>query len=304
MRGNSFNVAVQLAFTQSALQSMHTNAFMPIAPTEMALDFAVAQTVRGGCQEGQRHEDRFITAVCMYGAMTYFASDLWTLPLAPILSYSHHNYNVVRSTLSPPTRRFVAGSFLTIVNYFQPLLIRHDATLLDGWWQAASVLAVMVAASHLDDLQHLDLDRNDGVTSKVVPLCLVALGLLVHQAPTYNTLDYAYDLAVVVFALTRSTTSETRPMVALIATVLMAARFNNEFVVHLASMILASSEPLHSRAISAVPWIIEHTRDFPKPVRDMILDNTLQMMPLGDRIGSSILTLYSDLVRRIYLDRP
>ena len=162
MRGG-YGVAVPLVLVQSVFQSMHLNRLTPVTPPEIALDLALAHAVYGKDRlSADDQVGRVTTAVCLYGAMTYFASDVWTAPLAPIAGYLHYEYKNSKSTIAP-IKPIVVGACWTAATYFQPLLIRHDASLFDDPGRAASLLLVMITVSHIADIDDIDNDRQAGV---------------------------------------------------------------------------------------------------------------------------------------------
>ena len=66
------------------------------------------------------------------------------------------------------------------------------------------------------------------------------------------------------------------------------------------SDILKSTESSHRIAINMVPWVIEHSEQFPEDIRNLLIGSALDILPLGDKIGSTMLHYYDQIVRSAY----
>lgn len=312
MRG--IGVAIPLSIVQTAFQSMHLNAITPVGLPDVALNVALAHAIYG--KDRLAEDDRvgrLTTTACLYGAITYYATDLWTLPLAPLAGYLHYEYKESKPSIAT-VKPIVVGVCWTAATYFQPLLLRHDPAVWNDVGHSLSLTAAMTAISHYADISDIKEDEADGIMTPAVLLgpdaakdtaaFALLLAWLVHQGiPMYNVYDFIYDGALFVGALSVPTAFVPRATIGLVSALAMANSFNPEFSVHFMSSVLVLSEPAHSAAITFIPWVVEHTRGWPGSIRDEIIRDSLNLLSVGDKVGGTILKFYTDLARTIYLKK-
>lgn len=312
MRGIA--VAIPLCIVQTAFLSMHTGTLSPIGAHDVGLNLALSHCVYGK----DRLEDgdvlgRITTTACLYAAIADYASDAWTLPLAPIAGYLHYEYKDSKPTIAR-VKPFVVGGCWSAATYLQPLLLRHDPTVWSDPSRLVSLTIAMAAVSHVADIPDAKEDARDGIITPAVSLgeedatkaavaAFVVASLLHQGVSDYNVYDYVYDAVLFAAAFALPCGRTLKAGLTVVALTALKARLDVEFSMDLMSSVLLLSEPVHSTAVSAVPWIVEHSRSLPDPMREKLIESTLDLMPVGDRIGGSILRLYTDVARAVYLKK-
>ena len=66
----------------------------------------------------------------------------------------------------------------------------------------------------------------------------------------------------------------------------------------LLSTLLASTEVSHKIAIDTMIALLENTKQLPPPVRKIVVETYLTILQYGDSIGSKLLAVYEDLIRK------
>ena len=202
-------VGIPLTLLQCITQTLHCHTFTGVQPVEVGINFALASAVyskdrfvldedeRDDMEPTTKNAEQVASFGSMLGVMTYYASDPYTLALAPMVPALYYEYARQKPAFAP-YKPLVVGACWTLATYAQPLLIRHD--LSGGLGQPLSLLLLFAAISHHEDIDDIDEDAAAGIVTPAVRLgrevapvltyALLASSVIVHHVGGTND---AYD---------------------------------------------------------------------------------------------------------------
>jgi hypothetical protein len=309
-------VAVPIVLSQCISLSLHNHVFCGISPQEVGLDIALANAVytKDRADSSSSLFTNMTTSGSMIGAMTYLATDVWTLPLVPIVPFLHYEYINFKKYISN-VKPFVVAFFWTLTSTAQPFLIRHDIHAICDWPLTLSFFLSFTAISNAADMKDISEDMNKGIItpavilgedkSKSLTFLLLFMSILVHNSLDYTTkLDTIYDLSILSFIVIVME-SPSKSLVVLFVSYFYLNTHNNIhndgiIWVQFMSNILKSSEEPHKLAVNLVPWVIEHTEGLPEKLRNFYISIALDTLPIGDNMGSQFLKYYDNIIRETY----
>ena len=306
-------MAVPLAIMQCASQTLHTNVPSCITPHEFAIDVALSYSIyaKDRFHHNSTQTARALSTLSTFAATAAYASDAFTLPLAPIVPWLHYEYATQKARLAPVKPFFVAALW-TMATYYQPFLIRHDVGALFDPIPPVMLFFLFSSISHTADIPDIDADLQDGVrtpaailgedNAKALTIGLLAASVYAHSSiAQFDVFDVLYDLASLLSITSRIRSPLFGVAVSCVFVVNLYPHYDPEMWVRFVSSLLSASEPVHKAALQALPATVEWTREWPEPFRRAALNAVLDAMPLGDWMGGQLLDLYAKLARATYL---
>lgn len=288
---------------------IHTGAVVDIMT--VANNFAACSAVYGAdrLDASSWNTERVITRASAAGSTAFYLSNPSTRFLAPIVPVLHLWYDDLKPTIAPFKPFFIALLWTVTVHVVPILRTGHGH--LDVCSCGAFFLATS-AISHVADIQDISEDVESGLETPAVIMsrgdCLAAE----HYAFGLGLASVALDAAshypspvfdgILLAVLIGTLLDQMALTILLIATIVSTYAYTHDY--ETIRWLLRSSDWMHRVAIDASTQAVEYGLSFPQSsTRDACLRGLLNAIEQGDRMGGSILRLYTGAVKDEVLRR-
>ena len=309
-------IGIPLTYMQHLAYHAHTGHDYAMHASAVAVNFCLGHAIYDA-DRAAPSPPPLSTRLCAVACAAFYASDSWTLPLAPVALVLHARYAALKPRLAA-WKPFVVAVCWTAATYAQPLLLEHDPRIASDCVTPAFIFLSILALSHAADIPDIDEDRAHGVWTPAVRMgraesaryataCALGCWAVHRLAAGYAAGDFAYDAALgvaVTLVLLRNDDVEGAtgsdwllPCVFAIAAPLCLSPLAPP-TVSFANELLRSTEYTHQWAIEAAIGAVDLCERIPyESVRRGLVDVILSCIAYGDRVGSLLLQSYADFVR-------
>jgi len=303
-------IGVPLSLMQTAVHPHASGVSLDSAT--LCNDFAAACAVYGADRlTANATEGHFVTRVAAVGSTFFLASNEHTRSLAPLIPIMHVWYSDLKRFIGP-VKPFVVAALWTVLIFYVPVLRALDGPDAIDAIQAlqpgssatpGTLFLLLTTLSHAADLKDMEEDLEGGIFTpasymgdkearRYVAAC--ALGAIVLHAQTPMP---SPPLDMALLGISISTMTELPAVGAAIAATILLS-YVLIYDLELLSALLRSTESSHGLAISFTLDIVKWAEGLPPPWKQRVLELTIQAFKNGDHIGSLILNLFEDALRR------
>ena len=304
-------VSIPLTLTQCLTQTIHNHHLCGITPTEIVANAALAYSIYGNDRitndNGITTEKAFVN-LATTTAIGIFALDTYTLPLGILVPFLVYDYSKLKRNFSN-IKPFFVSFFWTICTYLQPLLFRHDLNLIEDAPFVISLFLLFSSFSHISDIKDINEDlENDIYTpavilgehdSKKLAYALTATGLLAHSFSDYSFIDFGYDFFMFGMIISYLESIQTT-LLTMLGIIFYYSNKHDIFVYDFMTELIKSSDTFHTIGTNSLPWLIEHTSEFPTEIRKKIILTWMDVLNDSDAFGSFMMKKYMEVIKNTH----
>ena len=297
-------VVVPLAVSQCVSQSVYHHHLCGITPMDLGIDTCLASAIyiKDRLEDTDPPILNIFTFSSMIAAMSFYASDVYTLPLTPIVPILHYEYKTIKKKLSFIKPYFVSF-FWVLATYYQPFLIRHENDAIYNTIIPLNIFFTIALASHIKDINDIEDDYSNNVKTPAVLLgkekSIVFVIYLCSIFLILNGLTNPYNIFVITYVISEFFSFNVA-YVFLISLLLNLLNNDKDLQLFLITKLLHISDYPHSIALGLTPNVIEKTKNLSPHLRNKLIELSLYVISYGDKLGSQVLSIYEELVREVF----
>jgi len=297
-------VVVPLAISQCVSQSLFHHQFCGITPLDLGLDTCLATSIyiKDRLEDTDPPILNAFTFSSMVAAMSIYASDVSTLPLAPIVPILHYEYKTIKKKVSF-IKPYLVSFFWVLASYYQPFLLRHEYYAVSNVIIPLNIFFTIVLASHIKDINDIEEDTNNNIKTPAVLLGKeISILFSIYLCSIFlvlNGVTNPYNIFVVTYTISEFFSLQVA-CVCLFSLLLSLLTNDKDLQLFLITQLLHISEYPHSFALNLTPSVIDQTKNLPTGIRNTLIGFTLEVISYGDKLGSQVLNVYEQLVREVF----
>ena len=245
----------------------------------------------------------FPTRVCAALSAAYLLQTPATAPLVPVLAVLHLWYRDLARMGGAREVPFLVSLLWTLWIYYLPLWHAGVEATASTPATPATMFLALAALSHAADLGDVAEDAAQGIRTPAVLMgdaearryvVALALGAIVLHAQTPIAFP---PLDMLLLGVVAATLYET-PMIGIASAIGVALAYASVYELEVLSALLRSTESSHGIAITSTLDLVDWAATLPDPWRQRVLEGVIQAFQGGDRVGSVLLHLYEQALRR------
>ena len=271
----------------------------PVIANNFLVSYAVydGDRIEGGPFSNER---RMTTAATVASSLFYSE---YSIPLSLITLTLGLFYSDIKPIIAP-IKPFFVGAAWTLAIYYFPILFSDPNTIyMNELITPAALFLSISSLSHGADIYDIMEDTDKNICTPAVLMgkeeaycyliTVVLASSLLHELSPSRFLPYDLICMSVVLGLYYESVEITLFWGSVISIIYAYAN-----VEQLLSTLLASTEVSHKIAIDTMINLLENTKQLQSPLRKIVIETYLTILQYGDRVGSKLLTVYEDLIRK------
>ena len=282
---------------------VHHHTGVPIEWPVIANNFLVSYAVYDGdrIEGGPFSDERRMTTIATVASSLFYSE--YSIPLSLITLTLGLFYSDIKPKIAP-IKPFFVGTAWTLAIYYFPILFSDPNTrYMNELLTPAALFLSITSLSHGADIYDITEDTEQEIYTPAVLMgkeeayyyliTTVLASSLLHELSPSRFLPYDIISMSVVLGLYYECMEIPLFLGSIFSIVYASA--NTE---QLLSTLLSSTEVSHKIAIDTMINLLENTKQLPHPVRKIVIETYLTILQYGDSIGSKLLTVYEDLIRK------
>ena len=282
---------------------VHHHTGVPIEWPVIANNFLVSYAVYDGdrIDGGPFDDQRRMTSIATVASSLFYSE--YSIPLGLITLSLGLFYSDIKPKIAPIKPFFVGAAWTLAIYYFPILFSAPNSKFMNELLTPAALFLSISALSHGADICDITEDAEQEIYTPAVIMgkekayyyliATVLASSLLHELSPSRFLAYDLISMSVVLGLCYECVEITLFLGSLIS--IVYAYTNIE---QLLTTLLASTEVSHKIAIDTMMNLLENTKQLPPPIRKVVVESYLTILQYGDRVGSKLLTVYENLIRK------
>ena len=282
---------------------VHHNTGVSIDWPIIANNFLVSYAVYDGDRIGGSpfSNERRSTSTATIASSLFYSE--YSIPLSLLTLSLGLFYSDIKPKIAPIKPFFVAFVWTLAIYYFPLLFSEPDSKYMHELLTPAALFLSISSLSHGADICDIVEDTEEEVYTPAVLMgkeegyyyliATVLASSLLHEISPSNFLPYDILSICVVLGLYYECMEITLFFGVIFS--IIYAYCNTETLL---STLLVSTEGSHKIAIDTMINLLENTKNLSPPVRKVVVETYLTFLQYGDSMGSKLLTIYEDLIRK------